>query len=140
MSIMAHMWPHVSQKLTTLRKLRMLADQNRAQAAHHEATINYKPEWLWDLLLPSMPEMNNTLGPNPTAEPGNYSTSKMRLRSHFIDRFPDESDSGREHDRLGAAQFSLDSFPIGLDDFEQFRIEELSRGFLETDFWNMVND
>jgi hypothetical protein len=123
----------------TLKKLRILADQNRSQATYQDMTINFKPEWFWDLLVPSIHETNDSLGVNSMAESGSDSTSKMRLKSHFIDRLPEDFDSDREQDHPESAPFSLDSFPIGLEDLEQFHIEELSRDFLESDFWDMVN-
>lgn len=116
----------------TLKKLRILADQNRAQATHQDMTISFKPEWFWDLLVPSIHETKD-------AESGGGSTSKMRLKSHFIDRLPEELDSDREEDHPESAPFSLDSFPNGLDDLEQFQIEGLSRDFLDSDFWDMVH-
>lgn len=70
---------------------------------------------------------------------GGDSTSKMRLKSHFIDRFPEDPNSDREEERLGSATLSFDSLPTGLDNLEQFHIEELSRDFLESDFWNLIN-
>ena len=65
-------------------------------------------------------------------------TSKMRLKSHFIDRLSEEPGSNGHQEHILPAPFSLDPFPTCLDDLEQFHIEDLSREFLEGDFWNTV--
>lgn len=66
------------------------------------------------------------------------SPSKMRLKSHFIDRLSEEPDSDRQQQLLGSAPLPA-SLVLGLDNLEQFDIEELSRGFIESDFWDMVH-
>ncbi|KAE8315412.1 hypothetical protein BDV41DRAFT_562865 [Aspergillus transmontanensis] len=140
LSAMADMWPHIFHKLITLRKLRILADQNRSQATHQETTISFKPELFWDLLVPTIqPDTNNALGPDPVTGCESDSPSKMRLKSHFIDRLSEEPDSDQQHEGLGSAPLPSDSLAMGLDHLEQFDIEELSRGFIESDFWNMVH-
>ena len=63
----------------------------------------------------------------------------MRLKSHFVDCLPEEPESDRGQERLDSVSSSLDPLSVGLDSFEQFHIEELSRDFLDTDLWNMVS-
>ncbi|KAE8423821.1 hypothetical protein BDV36DRAFT_289917 [Aspergillus pseudocaelatus] len=146
---MAEVWPHFFDKrwhpgqhntqLITLRKLRILADQNRSQPIHQETSISFKPELFWDLLAPTIqPETNHAVGPDAMARCESDSPSKIRLKSHFIDRLSEEPDSGRQQEPLGSPPLS-ESLALGLDNLEQFDIEELSRGFIESDFWNMVH-
>ncbi|OJI96728.1 hypothetical protein ASPVEDRAFT_23718 [Aspergillus versicolor CBS 583.65] len=137
LNTIGHLWPHISQKLVTFRKLRVLADQNRSQATHQETTINFKSEWLWDLLLPSMSETTHNVDLDSLEGLRTHETSNMRLKTHFVDRLPEASEADREQDYLDSLPPSIYSFPTNLDNMEHFNIDQLSRDLLENDLWGI---
>ncbi|KAF5537114.1 C6 transcription factor [Fusarium phyllophilum] len=131
----AETWPHVNQKLETLRKLEALANENRRQHTDEGTNIRFQSAWLWDLLTPKIQCTqigSSHSGPGTEKQPD----SEMYLKSHFVMPLHDDQDTGQVREPMASGQDGMDSLFTMAGDLDLFNIELLSHGFFENGLWD----
>ncbi|KAJ4263537.1 hypothetical protein NW762_006356 [Fusarium torreyae] len=139
LSHVAVTWPHVNQKLDTLRKLEALANENRRQHSDEGTNISFQSAWLWDLLDPKIQSSqigssHSGLGTGGASE--RHPDSEMYLKSHFVMPLHDDQDSGQSRETLASGQDGMDSLFTMPGDLDLFNIELLSHDFFENGLWD----
>ncbi|PNP61517.1 hypothetical protein FNYG_13804 [Fusarium nygamai] len=131
----AETWPHVKQKLETLRKLEALANENRRQHSDEGTNIRFQSAWLWDLLNPKI-ESNQIDSSHSVPGPEKHPDSEMYLKSHFVMPLHDDQDSSQMREPLSSGQDGMDSLFTMPGDLDLFNIELLSHDFFENGLWD----
>ncbi|KAF5591735.1 C6 transcription factor [Fusarium pseudocircinatum] len=128
LSQVAVTWPHVNQKLETLRKLEALANENRRQYSDEGTNIRFQSAWLWDLLNPKI--QSTQIGSSHSGlGTEKHPDSEMYLKSHFVMPLHDDQDSNQMRDPMASGQDSMDSLFTMPGDLDLFNIELLSHDF-----------
>ncbi|KAF5536405.1 C6 transcription factor [Fusarium mexicanum] len=138
LSHVAVTWPHVNQKLETLRKLKALANENRRQHSDEGTNISFQSAWLWELLTPMVqsPQISSSHSGSGTGGASEKNPdSEMYLKSHFVMPLHDDQDSGQIKDSM-ASGHGMDSLFTMPGDLDLFNIELLSHDFFETGLWD----
>ncbi|KAF5708532.1 C6 transcription factor [Fusarium mundagurra] len=132
LSHVAETWPHVNQKLETLRKLEALANENRRQHSDEGTNIKFQSAWLWDLLNPKIQSTQTHTGSGTEKHPD----SEMYLKSHFVMPLHDDQDSSQIREPMESGQDGMDSLFTMPGDLDLFNIELLSHDFFENGLWD----
>ncbi|KAF4969876.1 hypothetical protein FSARC_2971 [Fusarium sarcochroum] len=139
LSHVALTWPHVNQKLDTLRKLEALANENRRQHSDEGTNISFQSAWLWDLLDPKI-QSSQTCSSHPGSGLGGATErnpdSEMYLKSHFVMPLQDDQDSTQTREPLAPSNDGMDSLLTMPGDLDLFNIELLSHDFFENGLWD----
>ncbi|KAF5574382.1 C6 transcription factor [Fusarium pseudoanthophilum] len=139
LSHVAETWPHVKQKLETLRKLEALANENRRQHSDEGTTIRFQSAWLWELLNPKIPSAqigSSHSGSGPGGASEKNPDSEMYLKSHFVMPLQDDQDSSQTREAVTSDQDGMDSLFTMPGDLDLFNIELLSHDFFENGLWD----
>ncbi|KAG5760039.1 hypothetical protein H9Q72_011836 [Fusarium xylarioides] len=139
LSHVAVTWPHINQKLETLRKLEALANENRRQHSDEGTNIKFQSAWLWDLLNPQIQSTqigSSHSGPGAGGAPEKNPDSEMYLKSHFVMPLHDDQDSGQIRDPMAPGQDGMDSLFTMPGDLDLFNVELLSHDFFENGLWD----
>ncbi|KAF5668255.1 hypothetical protein FDENT_11871 [Fusarium denticulatum] len=135
LSHVAETWPHVSQKLETLRKLEALANENRRQHSDEGTNISFQSAWLWDLLNPKI-QSTQTAPSHSGSGTEKRPDSEMYLKSHFVMPLHDDHESGQTREPMASGQDGMDSLFTMPGDLDLFNIELLSHDFFENGLWD----
>ncbi|RKL39309.1 hypothetical protein BFJ72_g6781 [Fusarium proliferatum] len=139
LSHVAETWPHVNQKVETLRKLEALANENRRQHSDEGSNIRFRSAWLWDLLNPKIQSTQNGSlhsGSGTSGASEKNPDSEMYLKSHFVMPLHDDQDSGQIRESMASGQDGMDSLFTMPGDLDLFNIELLSHDFFENGLWD----
>ncbi|KLP10136.1 Uncharacterized protein Y057_2614 [Fusarium fujikuroi] len=139
LSHVAVTWPHVNQKLETIRKLEALANENRRQHSDEGTNIRFQSAWLWDLLNPKIQSTQIGFpgsGPGTDGASEKNPDSEMYLKSHFVMPLHDDQDSGQIREPIASGQDGMDSLFTMPGDLDLFNIELLSHDFFENGLWD----
>ncbi|KAF5632034.1 C6 transcription factor [Fusarium sp. NRRL 52700] len=139
LSHVAVTWPHINQKLETLRKLEALANENRRQHSDEGTNIRFQPAWLWELLTPTVQSTqigSSHSGPGTDGASEKNPDSEIYLKSHFVMPLHDDQDSGQVREPMASGQDGIDSVFTMPADLNLFNIELLSHDFFETGLWD----
>ncbi|KAF5614602.1 C6 transcription factor [Fusarium sp. NRRL 25303] len=139
LSHVAVTWPHVNQKVETLRKLGALANENRRQHSGEGTYIRFQSAWLWDLLNPKIQSTQNGSSHSGSGTSGTSEKSpdsEMYLKSHFVMPLHDDQDSGQIREPVVSGQDGMDSLFTMPGDLDLFNIELLSHDFFENGLWD----
>ncbi|KAF5534279.1 C6 transcription factor [Fusarium napiforme] len=139
LSHVAETWPHVNQKLETLRKMEALANENRRQYSDEGTSIRFQSAWLWDLLNPriqSTQSGSSHSGSGTGGASGKNPESEMYLKSHFVMPLHDDEDFGQIGEPITSGQDGMDSLFTMPGDLDFFNIELLSHEFFENGLWD----
>ncbi|KAG9500738.1 hypothetical protein J7337_006418 [Fusarium musae] len=135
LSRVAGTWPHVNQKLETLRNLEALADENRRQHSDDGTNISFKSAWLWDLLCPKI--QSTQIGSSHSGSgTGKYPDSEMYLKNHFVMPLHDNHESSQTREAVASGQDVMDSLFTMPGDLDLFNIELLSHDLFENGLWD----
>ncbi|KAL6922271.1 hypothetical protein FSST1_006297 [Fusarium sambucinum] len=126
LSNVAKTWPHVSNRMDALRKLRVLAQENNRRNSSQDTTISFHPAWFWDILAPK---------PNATRvwDSMSQTKSEISLKSHFVLPLDDETDTNVDRT---LPDFDIDPFFLTSGALELFNIDSLSHDFFQIDPWD----
>ncbi|KAF5698054.1 C6 transcription factor [Fusarium globosum] len=139
LSYVAETWPHVNQKVETLRKLEALANENRRQQSDEGTNIRFQSAWLWDLLNPKIlsTEMSSShSGPGTGGASEKDPDSEMYLKSHFVMPLHEDQASGQIREPMASSPDGMDSLFTMPGDLDLFNIELLSHEFFENGLWD----
>ncbi|EWG42620.1 hypothetical protein FVEG_15465 [Fusarium verticillioides 7600] len=131
----AKTWPHINQKLETLRKLEALANENRRQHSDEGTNIRFQSAWLWYLLNPKIQSTQSGCSHSDIGTE-KHPDSEMYLKSHFVMPLHDDQDSGQIEEPMAPGQDGLDSLFTMPGDLDLFNIELLSHDFFENGLWD----
>ncbi|KAL6362267.1 hypothetical protein LRP88_04345 [Fusarium phalaenopsidis] len=135
------MWPHVSQKLAILKRLELLANENRQEMANKDEIVSFKSAWFWELLDPTIGQHGEDSTPDLAYDHrrGSDHDTTMYCRTQFVDPLREDEDNGlvqeQPPDSMTLASTNVDLF-ANPGNLEQFNIDELSHDFLQNSTWN----
>ncbi|CVK87074.1 uncharacterized protein FPRN_05448 [Fusarium proliferatum] len=139
LSHVAITWPHVNQKVETLRKLGALANENRRQHSDEGTNIRFQSAWLWDLLDPKIQSTQISSSGSGSGTDGaseKNPDSEMYLKSHFVMPLHEDLASGQIRESMASGQDGMDSLFTMPGDLDLFNIELLSHDFFENGLWD----